>query len=259
MLLTISILTALVFSVLYPLCFLISAKDPLKNNFHRFHLGLPCVVGGIVTSTLSLLPPQISPEGRTLVMIWFIQIFFLTRYFWHRGPPNPYVVTLVCLVGLAAFVDIHYELVGPNVRAIFLSILSGFILVSAIYAMNLGHWYLNVHGLPIAHLMRAVYVFWAFVFFRAAWDIGLLTAGKVLYHGDTIPLYQFIGNFEGFFLLMAITFGTIFPLITLYFVRGTLLVKSTQSATGILYVILVAVLIGELTFKYYLIKFGIIL
>ena len=54
-------------------------------------------------------------------------------------------------------------------------------------------------------------------------------------------------------------FGTIFPLVALYFVDGTLKVKSTQSATGILYVILIAILIGDLTYKYYLIQYGIVL
>ena len=56
---------------------------------------------------------------------------------------------------------------------------------------------------------------------------------------------------------MGIFFGALFPLFSLYFVLGTLKLKNTQAATGILYVTLCSVLLGDLTYKYYLIKFGI--
>jgi hypothetical protein len=94
---------------------------------------------------------------------------------------------------------------------------------------------------------------------RFLWDAVQLATAKVMRDGDWIPLWQFLFQLDGFFLLIALFFGTLFPLITLYFVKGTLEVKSTQSATGILYVILSAVLIGDITYKYYLIKFGLIL
>ena len=74
-----------------------------------------------------------------------------------------------------------------------------------------------------------------------------------------IPLYVFMNRMDGFFLWVAIFFGTLLPLICNYFVIGTLKVKSTQSATGILYAILVAVFMGDLTYKYYLFKYGIAL
>lgn len=208
---------------------------------------------------LSFVSHKISQESRILVMLWFAQIFVVTRFYWKRGTPNVYALGVAAFVGINAFINIQGDLVGESAHAAAVGILSGLILASAIYAMNLGHWYLNVHGLPIAHLMRTVYVFWGLVGLRAVWDLSVIAVAKVAYHGDTILLFQFIGTFDGFFLLIALLFGTLFPLITLYFVRGTLLVKSTQSATGILYVILVAVLIGELTFKYYLIKYGIVL
>ena len=60
---------------------------------------------------------------------------------------------------------------------------------------------------------------------------------------------------EGIFLLVAFFFGTLFPLVSIYFVWGTLKVKSTQSATGILYVLLSAILIGDIAYKYYLLNY----
>ena len=125
--------------------------------------------------------------------------------------------------------------------------------------MNLGHWYLNVHGLNINHLLRATYIFWTFVVIRFIWDIWQLLTAKILYQGDRISLPHFMFHIDGFLLLIAFFFGTLLPLVTLYFVKETLQVKSTQSATGILYVILSAVLICDIAYKYYLIKYGLIL
>ena len=47
MLTKIPLLTLLIFSVTYPLCFWLSARDPLKNKFHHFHIGLPNVTAGL--------------------------------------------------------------------------------------------------------------------------------------------------------------------------------------------------------------------
>ena len=125
--------------------------------------------------------------------------------------------------------------------------------------MNLGHWYLNVHGLPIAHLNRAVSVLGGCLFIRALADVYFIFAQKLLYDGELISIFQFMLQFDGFFLWIALFFGTLFPLISLYFAKGALDVKNTQATTGILYAILCSVLIGDLTYKYYLIKFGVAL
>ena len=54
-------------------------------------------------------------------------------------------------------------------------------------------------------------------------------------------------------------FGVVFPLILTYMVYETVKVKSTQSATGILYVVVTSVLMGELAYKYYLLEYGLVL
>ena len=138
-------------------------------------------------------------------------------------------------------------------------VLGGLIFSASLFTMNLGQWYLNVHGLPISHLRKASCVLGGFLFLRLIWDMLMISSGHILYDGNDISLIKFMSKIDGFFLLIALFFGTLFPLISLYFVKGTLDVKNTQSATGILYVILTSILIGDLTYKYYLIKFGIAL
>ncbi len=266
MLLKISLLTGLIFAALYPLCFWISRKDPLKNNFHRFHLGLPTVVGGVVV--VSLLFMALPDILKRMALLWEAVLLLCTAYFWKKETVDLRLIAVPCFLGVYVFSSAQIWLVQSpwypkdgdfDWTAICIGLLSGFILCSSIFAMNLGHWYLNVHGLPISHLIRTVRVFGFFLVLRIVWDLYSLWKGLMSWDGQAIPLFQFIQGIEGIFVWMAIFFGSLFPLITLYFVNGTLKVKSTQSATGILYVILIAVLIGDLTYKYYLFRYGIAL
>ncbi len=74
-----------------------------------------------------------------------------------------------------------------------------------------------------------------------------------------ISLLTFITKLDGFFVCVAIFFGSLFPFIGLFFVKGTIDLKNAQATTGILYVILCSVLLGDIAYKYYWIKFGIFL
>lgn len=259
MLSKIPLLTCLIFAVIYPLCFWISYKNPLKNNFHRFHVGVANFIGGL--TLFGLLPlDSLDSAAKTTLILWFVSLFVISAYVWKKEYPSPALLTIPSLIGIAAFIQIQNQLIGPpSLNLAVVGLLSGLVLCSSLFAMNLGHWYLNVPGLPISHLLRATYVFWGFVLLRFVWDVKEFLTAKVLYQGDWLPLYQFIFYLDGFLLLVALFFGTLFPLIALYFVKGTLEVKSTQSATGILYVILSAVLIGDLAYKYYLIKYSVYL
>jgi len=257
MLSTITILTALAFAAIYPLCFMISADNPLKDNFHKFHLGLPNTVGGVAMVFIWLMDVPISLK--VIVTIWKIVFFTVSRYSWKKAYPNPKLVLLPCLLGMYAFVQVQANLIGSGWTIAFIGILSGSIFCCALYTMNLGHWYLNVHGLPVVHLMRSINIFWILLGIRILWDTYFLICEKVLFDGELITIISFMMRIDGFLLVIGLFFGTVFPFISLYFVREVLKLKNTQSATGILYVILCSILIGDIAYKYYLIKFFITL
>jgi len=254
---TITILTTLSFALIYPFCFWISYRDPLKNNFHHFHCALPCVVGGIVTVFIffSECPVPIKSQA----IIWIVALLFVTAFYWKKESCHPLAITVPSLFGMYAYYNLQKFLFSPDISVFLISILAGLILASSLFAMNLGHWYLNVHGLPMGHLMRATNVFWGLILMRVLWDIVHFLTGRVFYDGQYHTLYQFVLTLDGFLLLVAIFFGTLLPFCVLYMVKEILKLKNTQAATGILYVILCAVLIGDITYKYYLIKFGVVL
>jgi hypothetical protein len=127
---------------------------------------------------------------------------------------------------------------------------SALLLGAAASAMVLGHYYLVVLDLPISALRRLTVLLVTAIGLRtvvvaaalfAARGVGLHEAGLVL-SGLFSP--------DGIFVWMRLLFGIVGPLSLVYFIWRTVEIRSTQSATGILYVQLFLVLAGELLAKH---------
>lgn len=138
--------------------------------------------------------------------------------------------------------------------------LSGGILTgSVLVAMILGHFYLNVPGLPIRFLVRLSLVALGAVLIRGAligssiamnWgSLGPLF-GLLLDTGGGAPPEATLDPFALIFLLVHVLFGVAAPAIFAFMAWRTARISSTQSATGILYVTLIVVIMGELAGRY---------
>lgn len=118
------------------------------------------------------------------------------------------------------------------------------LLGSVMLAMLLGHWYLVVRGMPIDPLSRLTTAYLVSSVFRL-----LVVAGAIIllardgFARDT-PLWNLAVR-EGIFFWMRVGWGVIAPLALYPMIRGTVRLRSTMAATGILYVAVVAVFIGE--------------
>ncbi len=257
MLKEITVLTSIIFASLYSLCFWISHDEPLKEKFHHFHMGLPCMVAGIFV-ILSVIPES-NLFLKSLLIFWGLLFLVVCSLNWKKEFPSSVLMTLPSVVGLYIFSIYFIKYLEFDLIGILMGILAGAVLCSCIYAMNLGHWYLNVKGLNPKHLKRSVNVFAVLLLIRLVVDIYFLFSGTVLFDGENISLFKFLGTLDGFLLSIGIFFGTLFPFLSIYFVKETIRLKNTNSATGILYVVLCSVFIGDLAYKYYLIKFGIFL
>jgi len=259
MLAKIPLLTALLFANLYPLCFWVNVREPVGYGFHRFHLGLAGVTGGVAVTLLTFM--ELSTSLKIMLGVWLVMLLLVSALLWSKDVPKLSWISPVSLFGLFLYARAQGELLGPRADAdlLFFSILGGAILCLSIFAMNLGHWYLNVRGLSVVHLQRVVKVFGILLTARILLDGWLLFTDQIPYAGIEIPLYSFVMTIDGFLLIVAFLFGSIFPLATLFFVRGTLLLKATQSATGILYATLCSVLIGDLSYQYYALTYNCVL
>ncbi len=255
MLVKIPLLAFLVFGVTYPLFLCLHALDPIKHNFHRFHLGCPVIIAGLAVAGSFLLPlPMVLKAAGVL---WVLFGLGVTAFYWNKEAAGPAAVLLLCLSGMVFYYFFYGNVVAHDAVGVLVGLLSGFIVSAIFYAMNLGHFYLNVHGLNIIHLRNAVLAFGLFLVGRLVWNVYYMIDGTLMYGGEEMAVWRFMNSMDGFLLWMAFFFGTLFPLGGLYFAFGTLKLKNTQATTGILYVLLSAVLLGDLAYKYYAFKFGV--
>lgn len=103
-------------------------------------------------------------------------------------------------------------------------------------AMLLGHWYLVVRGMSIDPLKRLAHATLAAVIVRTI-VVGAALAVPGVWHEVAIR--------EGLFFWMRAGWGLVGPIALYPMIWGTVKIRSTMAATGILYVDVVAVVIGE--------------
>ena len=130
---------------------------------------------------------------------------------------------------------------------------SAAMLGGACTAMILGHWYLVIPSMQVSHLqsivkvhiasmvVRAVVVGAAVFFAIATWQPGL---GPSFRH--------YVTSIDGIFFWQRVLFGLAGPALLSYLTWETAKIRSTQSATGILYVDFFTVVVGEVLAKYLL-------
>ena len=249
MIATITLLTALSFAVFYPFIFLIDFKDPLKQGFHRFHIGLPTVISGVIY--YFVYKGDFVSEFKLIFLIWFVALFLTCLISWGKDYLKSYLIIIPNILGLLVFIQYVDQNIGSGLNIQFICILSSLIYVISLYAMNLGHWYLNVHGLDMKYLKHSVYTFWLLVIIRLVYDIFVIATNH--------ELFNYMISLDGFLLWIPILFAAVLPCVTLFMVNSIIKLKNTQAATGILYVILCGVLLGDIAYKYYLISKGIAL
>jgi hypothetical protein len=131
------------------------------------------------------------------------------------------------------------------------AILGGLFFGAVLLTMNLGHWYLVSRSLPFKLLARGARLFAALAAART-----LLLATAMAFSGgqgltDLLSLER-----DALFFLFRVLWGIVGPLLLSYFIWRTADMKSNQATTGLLYVALVFVLIGELLSSYLTVATG---
>ena len=122
---------------------------------------------------------------------------------------------------------------------------AGLVLGAGILAMMLGHWYLVTPKLSITPLKR----YSAGYILLTVWMALQLTAAYFVYVGPGAQALTASGgrliHEEVIFTLFRVAWGILPPLGLAYWIWETVKMKSTQSATGILYAAMVCTIVGE--------------
>ena len=121
---------------------------------------------------------------------------------------------------------------------------------SVIVAMLLGHWYLVRLHLPEIYLVRFAQVLGAAIAVRAVLFIaGIVAYGLATPHGLGAFLHG-VAIDRGLFFWQRVLFGIVAPGVLAVMAYQTARIRATMSATGILYIAVIFVLIGELLARY---------
>ena len=119
-------------------------------------------------------------------------------------------------------------------------------------AMVLGHWYLVVPSLDVAHLQSIVRLHIGSTLVRAL-VVGASVFIAIVSWQPGVPNFErYIFSIDGIFFWQRILFGLAGPALLSYMTWETAKIQSTQSATGILYVDFFTVIVGEVLAKYVL-------
>ena len=134
---------------------------------------------------------------------------------------------------------------------------SAVLLGSTCTAMILGHWYLVIPSLQGRHLQSIVKLHIASLVFRIVVVGAAVFAGIALWEAGPAPSGINVGSFrryimsvDGIFFWQRVLFGLAGPAVLSYLTWETAKIRSTQSATGILYVDFFTVVVGEVLAKY---------
>jgi hypothetical protein len=172
-----------------------------------------------------------------------------------QGRAGAILTVAAALLGWAAVaadgVRASQEARGPAAHPVLLaaSFLSGALLLgSSLSAMLLGHWYLVVKDLPVRPLKTLTVLFFAALAARTA-----ATAAAFLLDpegGRAVADRSFL------FVLVYGLFSLGTPIGMSWMVWGTVKIRSTQAATGILYGVVAFVLMGEAAGRFVLMRTG---
>ncbi|MDO8795168.1 MAG: hypothetical protein Q7J25_11170 [Vicinamibacterales bacterium] len=174
---------------------------------------------------------------------------------------RPAIVMVAVGSGVVALILQAFAISGGDSVPIQLLTVASFLSSAALLggsctAMILGHWYLVIPSLEVRHLQSIVKVQIGSLVVRIAVVGAAVFAGLALFEArpaaDVENFRHYITSLDGIFFWQRVLFGLAGPAVLSYLTWETAKIRSTQSATGILYVYFFTVVVGEALAKYLL-------
>jgi protein NrfD len=221
----------------------------LGRGFFSLHGALAALFGGLAL----WVKPTGLPYGVTAVATGLLAAYTLAAHGGWAGPARPILLAGAACAGWSlARVAVVAPREAGNAWTVVGAAAGGLFFGSVLLIMNLGHWYLVSRSLPFRLLARGAALFAGLAIFRTLY-LGLAVAT----HPGSEGLRTLVSlEHDALFFLFRVLWGIVGPLALSYFIWRTAEMKSNQAATGLLYVALVFVLIGELLSSYLTVATG---
>jgi protein NrfD len=170
---------------------------------------------------------------------------------------RPAIIRLAVVAGLTAVVLQAIDVSAGASSAVRVLTIASFLTSAAMLggactAMILGHWYLVIPSLQVSHLQSIVKVHIASMAARVVVVGAAVWFAIATFQVDSgLPSFRhYIMSVDGIFFWQRVLFGLAGPAVLSYLTWETAKIRSTQSATGILYVDFFTVVVGEVLAKY---------
>lgn len=229
-------------------------------KFFRFNAGL---AAALIASAFIFRPSE--DEGaagrlafQSLVIAEAAIVFYWATIGRVLARVRPAVLGLGCAAGLVAILAQAVDAsegrtIGMQGLTLASFLSSAALLGGACTAMILGHWYLVIPSLQVTHLQRMVKIHMASMVVRIAVVAAAVIVAIATWQPGVGPSFQhYIFSIGGVFFWQRVLFGLAGPSLLSYMTWETAKIRSTQSATGILYVDFFTVVVGEVLAKYLL-------
>ncbi len=223
--------------------------DVLGRGFFTLHGGLSASFAALA---LFVRPTGLA-HGVALAATLTLAVYTLLAHWGLAAAGRPALLAGAALAGWGlARVALTAPLESGGAWTVVGGVVGGLFLGAVLLIMNLGHWYLVSRSLPFQLLARGAVLFAGLAVVRTAY-LGLAIAA----HAGSEGLHTLLSvEKDGLFFLFRVLWGIAGPLALSYFIWRTAEMKSNQAATGLLYVALVFVLIGELLSAYLTVATG---
>ena len=223
-------------------------------KFFRFNAGLAVI---LLAVAFALRPPEASAgeAGRIALIALAVAEAAMLLYWGTVGRSlasiRPGIVGTAVAAGLVALVGqaiAQAQGVSAQVMTVASFLSSAALLGGACTAMILGHWYLVIPSLQVSHLQSIVKVHIASMVVRVVVVVAAVYVAIVSWQPGMGPSFRgYILSVSGIFFWQRVLFGLLGPGLLSYLTWETAKIRSTQSATGILYVVVIFCFLGELT------------
>jgi hypothetical protein len=221
----------------------------VTSGFYRVHLWVVLGLNTFVGAVLVMLPLEFPRRNLILGLTIGAGVFaYVGSVLWlyeskRAGQIVLGVVTLTNLAGAvvadAVMVDGAQSYQVPFWATSIDTLTSGLLLGTTFSAMLLGHWYLNTPSMKLAPLQKLILLMVVSVGLRALVSGAGLVAS---WTPEQLPSRTFL-----WFVALRWISGLFGVVVLAWMSAQTLKIPNTQSATGILYVAVIFVFLGELT------------
>ncbi len=246
------------FGILLSLLF-VSREAGLK--FFRFNAGTAAILIAVALALGGGGEGPTLAARAALVAVWVVEA--VTVVYWATigralTRIRPALLAAACAAALVALVAEALAVsagrpVTVQVLTVASFLSSAALLGGACTAMVLGHWYLILPSMEVSHLQSIVKLHIASMVVRIA-VVGAAVFFAIATWQPWLGLNfgRYILSVRGVFFWQRVLFGLLGPALLSYLTWETAKIRSTQSATGILYVDFFTVVVGEVLAKWLL-------